>query len=318
MTVALCFNELSLADPAADIAAARQWVDGLVQTLLALASHGANSPLLGIDGLHNLPLANDYPLAKWLNDHAVAREQRTYLRSKLTQAAPLVGGDIGGPGDETDLWDFQHAGRSAVGLGTAVRLGGLAVSILSSAQWDHPELEIRVTRLGADDKIAESAVAVRSAARPGHVDAHAGWLSDSRRTVRDFADLWARRATLFASLEFCDSVRDQLQAISPGNPAWHAIAKRLWELEDYFSGWSQGAFVPEAMPCKTTPESHATLEQYGAPRTFLCPDGQHRVFSWHCRFTPNAGRIHFLPNVATRRCIIGYIGSKLPTVGDPT
>ena len=55
-----------------------------------------------------------------------------------------------------------------------------------------------------------------------------------------------------------------------------------------------------------------------AARTFLCPDGEERLFSWHVRYTPGAGRIHFLPLGPREGCLIGYIGHKLPTVKYPT
>jgi len=65
---------------------------------------------------------------------------------------------------------------------------------------------------------------------------------------------------------------------------------------------------------KVSPESSMTLEMYGRERTFRCPDGQKRLFSWHLRLTPHAWRIHFYPDEQTKTLIIGYIGHHLPTV----
>jgi hypothetical protein len=318
LSIELCFNELSFQTPATNVADARRWIGGLTNTLLALSSRGVNVPLRGIAGLHNLPLAPDYPIAKWLNDPVVSREQRTYLRSRLTQAPVLRNEDAIRREEDTEAWDFRYKGRTAVGLGAAFRLDGLAIRVLSESDWDMGRLLIEVSRLGANDEIEDASETIRHAATTHHVNEHANWITNSRRTVRDFTDMWDRRSSLLTSLDFCDAVQKQLEGISPGDPRWHAIMKRLWELEDYFSGWADGSFSPSEIACKTTPEHQTTLDQYSECRTFLCPDGEHRVFSWHCRFTPNAGRIYFIPNENTRRGIVGYIGTHLPTVKYPT
>lgn len=318
MATALCFNELSFQTPAASVSDARLWIGLLTDTLLAFSSQGVNVPLRGIAGLHNLPLAGDYPIAKWLNDPLVSREHRTYLRNRLTQAPALRNEDALQSVDDAEVWEFRFNGQLAIGLGAAFRLDGIAVSVLSASAWDTSQVSVKVSRLGEDEAVVDASELIRHAATPRHVDDHAGWISDSRRTLRDFHDLWDRRTILFPSLDFCESVRKQLEGISPGNPDWHAILKRLWALQDYFSNWATGPFSPDEIACKTTPESRTTLDQFSSCRTFVCPDGVSRVFSWHCRFTPNAGRLYFFPVEATRRGIIGYIGSHLPTVNYPT
>ncbi len=318
MAITLSFNELSFQSSARSVSDARRWIGGLTDTLLALKSHGITVPLRGIAGLHILPLAGDYPIAKWLNDPAVSREYRTYLRSRLTQAPTLRSEDALQSEDDLDIWEFRFNGQSAIGLGAAYRLDGIAVSFLSDSIWDASRLAVEVSRLGAEEEVVEASETIRHAATPRHIHDHADWIADSRRTVRDFHDMWDRRTILFPSLDFCDSVKSQLEGISPGNPHWHAILKRLWALEDYFSGWAAGPFSPDKIAGRTTQESRATLDRFSLCRTFLCPDGAPRVFSWHCRFTPNSGRIYFFPVEVTRRGIIGYIGPHLPTVNYPT
>jgi hypothetical protein len=318
VAIAICFNELSFQAPAASVSDARLWISGLTDTLLAFASQGVTVPLRGIAGLHNLPLAENYPIAKWLNDPVVSREHRTYLRNRLAQAPTLRNEDALQSEDDTEVWEFRFNGQSAIGLAAAFRLDGIAVSFLSDTVWDTSRLAIEVSRLGMDEEVVEARETIRHAATPRHIDDHAGWISDFRRTVRDFHDMWDRRTILFPSLDFCDSVKKQLEGISPGNPHWHAILKRLWALEDYFSVWTAGPFLADEIACKTSPESQVTLDQFSSCRTFLCPDDVPRVFSWHCRFTPNAGRLYFFPVEATRRGIVGYIGPHLPTVNYPT
>jgi hypothetical protein len=94
--------------------------------------------------------------------------------------------------------------------------------------------------------------------------------------------------------------------------------KHLWELQRYAQDWKSGPFDSDQIQCQTSVESTSTLTQYGAERTFVYPDGQRRVFSWHSKITHNAWRIHFYPSAETRSIIIGYIGRHLPTVNKPT
>src|SRR5579859_5192650 len=98
-----------------------------------------------------------------------------------------------------------------------------------------------------------------------------------------------------------------------GDPRLLSILKRLYELEDYCNGWQHGPFDHTKIN-KATPESPDTLEVYGSERTFLCYDGEFRVFSWHIRLTPGPWRIHFFPLPEEKKLIIGYIGHHLNTV----
>lgn len=54
---------------------------------------------------------------------------------------------------------------------------------------------------------------------------------------------------------------------------------------------------------------------YGHARTFLCPDGERRVFSWHSKINYEKWRVHFIDFPATRRVLIGYVGKHLPLAG---
>jgi hypothetical protein len=316
MTVPLTLNELSLESEAPDAGVARARMAALIELLLSLARLGVREPLRTSWPLDGLMLAPDYPVSQWLNDRAVDREARGYWRSLISRAPRLRREDLHALDEEG--WECRHEGRLALGLGAAYRLNGLAVSLASADGWATPWVPVTITRLLDDGNLDDTTHRVEHASTNEHLVVHQPWLQHSLRTVRDWNDLWTRRAELFPSLVFCQSVYDQTISLSPGSDAWHAIRKRLWELEEYFSSWTHGPFEPARLPCKTTQESQATLREHSKERTFLCPDGVHRVFSWHVRFTPGAGRIHFFPDFVSFTGIIGYIGEHLPTVKDPT
>ena len=144
----------------------------------------------------------------------------------------------------------------------------------------------------------------------------AKWRNDHE--VDSGSDLWKRREELFPSLQFCETAGEQIQALPSGNPMLRPIMKRLSEFENFCKNWHEGPFDPQEITGRVTLESQVTLERFGQERTFRCPDGNERIFSWHARLTPGAWRVYFYPLEDKRQLIIGYFGSHLQTVSDPT
>ena len=107
---------------------------------------------------------------------------------------------------------------------------------------------------------------------------------------------------------------NQLFQLSANDTNWNYIVKHLWELQRYADTWSEGAFNPDYIQLPTSVESNVTLTQYGAERTFVSPDGENRVFSWHSKINWSGWRIYFYPDTVKRVVIVGYIGKHLSTV----
>jgi hypothetical protein len=107
-------------------------------------------------------------------------------------------------------------------------------------------------------------------------------------------------------------VEGQLKKDVDGNaPRFKAVLRGLSELESYCANWAGGGFDIHAFQ-NASGESSATLNMYEAERTFMCPDGNYRVFSWHLK-RADFTRIHFFDQPQTRRIIVGYVGKHLPT-----
>jgi len=314
----MVLNELSIQSPASDIQTAQQWMSNLLRTIRAATKKGVNRVLRTHRDFHATILAPSYLLAQWRNDRNVDREERRYFQTLITKSPFLADLDAPEIEDKLGLCEFTHGGDEAEGLGHAYLLEALAVSVSSESRWEFSLLELKIQQLGDDGNLTIDIVKIIHASQPGHIVEHDEWIRNRLRDgVANGTDLWNRRCELFPSLGFCENVSKQMQQLGNGDPMLRPVVKRLFELEDYCKSWHEGPFKPDDIPTKVTPESQATLQQFGRERTFLCPDGQERIFSWHARITPGAWRIHFYPEEVMKKIIIGYIGRHLRTVRNP-
>jgi hypothetical protein len=314
MTLDMILNELSLQTPAPNILVARQWMSSFIQTILSIKSQaGGQASLRTQYEFHSTLLASDYPLKRWLNDSEVDREERRFIKTLATKSPfsqDIANLEVQEIESNVAACEFRYQGKLAIGLGIAFTLDTIAVSLLSDNCWNCSHLNLDVVSIDADD---ENVLVVRHTSRKEHLQDHIEWIKGIiQDDLIDGAALWDKRGELFPNLQFCDSVKKQLENLRIGNSMLPPIRKKLFELQNYSESWLVGGFNSELIGCKATPESETTLKKYSQERIFLCPDGQNRIFSWHVRLTPLPWRIHFYPE-CQRIIIIGYIGSHLPT-----
>ncbi len=146
MAVEMVLNDLSLLSPVGERGAARKLMTELIDVLSTAVISGVKT-LRTQNNLYNLVLSPDYPVASWLNDNQVEREERSFLRTLGTKT-PLLA-EITNPTvqEEQSLADFKHEGESAYALGIAYLLNALAISFHSETRWDCDSLDLEVTRL---------------------------------------------------------------------------------------------------------------------------------------------------------------------------
>jgi hypothetical protein len=318
MAIDIVVNELSMQTPASDQNIARAIMSEFVQTLRQAQSEGIRGKLSTASDFHATLLAPDYYLVQWLNDRQVNRDERSFLLQRATSTPFLQ--DRPETASEALTYEFRFGADRAEGCGIAYLLDGLAVSLRSKPCWEASRLEIIVQQMDSEGNIAEDMVQITHACCPDHVQENRPWIQNRIRTnITDGNDMWQRRSELFPSLTFCDSVGAQMIALDHGIPMLQPVASKLFDLEMFCSGWTAGPFMREAIPGNVSPESAQTLERFGGERTFLCPDGEKRLFSWHLKINTPPWRIHFrFDNASPGRLLIGYIGRHLPTVNDPT
>jgi len=289
----------------------------LISTIRASVRCGVARVLRSHLDINGLTLAPNYLVAQWRNDHVVDLEARRYITS-LAAKSPLLK-------DITDtrlldailLSDCICDGQRAAGLSLAWQADNLGISFNSHERWQKSLLNVKVQWLTEDDKIETSEETVRHASLQAHIAENDQWIKQRiAQKITSGAELWEYKASAFMGLSFCDALKSQFEGLEKTMIA--PIVKRLMELDTYARNWNSGSFDPSRIPTKVTPESDGTLRTYNRERTFLCPDGVMRIFSWHVRLTPGAWRIHFYPMPETRQILVGYIGPKLPTLASPT
>lgn len=323
MSLDIVLNELSLqpAPVAATERMAKQLMATFVHTLLTATRLGLNRTLLTHQDINYIDISAGYPIARWRNDLEVDIEARRYFRTLATKAPYIDSVDDPEKRERLQLRQVNYDGRTAQGLGCALILDTLSVSLASRQDWGAHRLRVTVERLEDDGNLVEDFDEVAHACSPVHVEQNRSWLEERQKSeVFQGKELWQQRGSLFRSLEFCAGVEDSIVGLGSSDELFLQIRKKLFQLEMFCQEWTEGPFDETRIPFKVTPESKPTLDtkKYRAMRTILCPDGTRRVFSWHGRLTPGNWRIFLFPLESTRRLIVGYIGEKLPTVEYPT
>lgn len=309
MNLVLAWNELAETSRAPNKLIARMRMDGFVDTFAALrarVSRYVAKPVLRCrTPLDEVELAVDYRIANWRND--TDRTRRMLFLALATASPFLLSAEEGGSSDQFGS-EAMYAGIRAEGLHSAWVWSGLGLSLASEPCWDVAHLQVEINQL---DPASVFAASVRHASTPGHVLEHEHWLeSQARESVSSADDLWLRRDQLFPHLDFCPEVEKTLLTFDAGSPHLRQILLRLFELERAFASWNRSPVHPAFVTSKCTPETPQTLLEEANDHTAVCPSGEQRLFSWHVRFTPGAGRIFFDGDTNTGRGLVGIIVRK--------
>jgi hypothetical protein len=315
MGLEMVLNDLSLLPLAENKWAARERMEKLVSTLQAATKLGAERILRTDRDIHGMDLAPGYSIALWRNDSEVDKETRQYFKRLITKAPYLEDVDDLKVLETYYSSDFFHEQQKAVGLGMAFLLDALAISFHSHSVWEMSLLQLSLEQLLEDGTVDSDIVLINHACFREHVLEHRDWISKRIQIeVESGTDLCTYYEMLYPHLQFCTSAITQMQALPRGDIHLRQIMKHLLDLNTYCETWQAGPFSAQDIPCKISVESEISLKTYKDQHTFLCPDGEKRVFSWHCRVTPEPWRTYFYPLEPDHTVIIGYIGKHLPTV----
>ena len=172
MPVEIVLNDISLPTPMRDKGKARSLMSELIGVLSTAWTYGVKT-LRTQDNLYNLLLANNYPVASWLNDREVAREEQSFMRRQLDIKTPLLADVSTNIHDQDALSEFRYQGVEARAIGIAYLIDALAVSFLSESKWDVDTLDIEI---GSLDEVSEELItrteSIIHASRRDHILKH--------------------------------------------------------------------------------------------------------------------------------------------------
>ncbi len=192
----MVLNELSLCTPASDVITARQWMSQLVLTLRQATTTGVKRILRTSNEINSLEIAPDYPIARWRNDSEVDREERRFFRT-LTNKAPFCNDVAEDYKDQFDLSQVWFEEQEAQGLGFALIIDGLAISLNSDTKWNCSQLKLKFRRFNEHDELIDDQVKNVHASCKNHVKEHTVWIKNRiHSTINNGKELWNRQQEL--------------------------------------------------------------------------------------------------------------------------
>jgi hypothetical protein len=105
-------------------------------------------------------------------------------------------------------------------------LDNLAISFDSDTKWNSSLLDLEFTCLDENEELIDTQIKVNHASLEIHIEEHEDWFKQRiKLAINDGKELWNRRGELFPDLEFCESVRKQLEDIRTGQLELQPVVK---------------------------------------------------------------------------------------------
>lgn len=307
------FNELSIPSLNAPVEVAKLFSD-LAESYKKGRTYGIREIKIKSTFLEH-QFCPSYTFNSWMTSPDTDQDIRTLLVSVLTTSpfADDIFNDF--ERHHNGVVEFRYGNTPVSGLGLASNLAFDTVTFsFLSENWQATEYPLDLVSI-EENEDGESVEIVTSGESKNifsdkSAEKHKEFIEAKiKTTVQSARFLWLNKATLFPNLDFCIHVEEQLVKFENG-PEFHHIINRLFELQDFLNSWDGTPIKPADFKTKVTPESDTRLAKFKSTLTYTCPDGQSRLFSWHSRFTPGAGRVHFFPLEQSRKFVIGNIANQ--------
>lgn len=266
-------------------------------------------------GISNVRMANEVmekailPGQSWSrvlnNESVIDKDLKSVLIAKLCTLEPVDQLE-----DKYNAWLFFYDKMTCKGLGWASEVleNTLALGFRQKDAWDNESCDVDICLLDEEGEEQQLTSKCKHVVSPAGIEKYRDFLVQKMNIPTNGKVLAIRSAKLFPHLVFSEQASNQLKRMKDSA----VIQQIYWRLSDLerVAANSTSSVSPDKFRYKTTPESEtrSRLSQL----KILFSDGETRLCSWHSRFTPGAGRIHFCPDESKQIFYIGYIGEKIP------
>lgn len=315
MPLEMFLNELSMLDGNIDEASARQHFKEFVGAVRAISKIDRNAVFNADISVNAMKVGENFSVAS-LRNHSACVEESQFLkalqgRSPFEKVVDQLGRRRSEEFDYRIASDGPWNDQIASGLGLAHLYSGLGISFASHEFWKQGSIPLKLNTLDEQSgDIETSAVTALNCYSAEQSEMFRRFAEERLAFPRDGAETWDRRAELFPNLVFIPRVKSQLCALLKGERVFDAVYVRLREIDRSVGDWRESESGHPTWPFRVRPESGTRIAE--GLVTFQTEDGVHRIFSDHCDFTPDEGRIHFiLESQPARSALIGHVGRKL-------
>jgi hypothetical protein len=262
---------------------------------------------------HKIILMENYSLQRWISEGSydnlktlllgVSRrpfidESRSDLMFRFSSAIVKVS-------QEDEVLE------STTGFLGAYLAGSLTLSFSHNLFWARDHVEIQVFE-NSVFFATESVINIYSEDQKERLDIEPIKRSYIKREATDIDIFIEKIKEYFPGLIFCENAKTQLSRISTGDMRFNNLLNKLIRLDLHASRWKIGQFDFKTMGIDCSPDTQQRINQTIQKRTFVCPDGETRIFSLHCKWSIGSDevRLYFFPEPIKRKLFIGYIGNK--------
>lgn len=216
------------------------------------------------------------------------------------------------------IQDVHNVTSMTIGAESCYGLGLASEFLMNSAtisfphkDWNNDKYTVTIKFLDEEVEEFEIESNTNNISQKEQCETHRDFLSmQLKKDVRSGKELWTKCDELFPNIKFCENVYSQIKGIKGCSKELNQILNRLFDLQRVAASINNPINGSE-FRYHTTPESESRINKLSKKLSFKCPDGEERLFSWHSRYTPGAGRIHFFPIENEKIFYVGYIGDKI-------
>lgn len=298
------FNELSFT-PYATRERVKEGLQELITCLKQLDQFGIKN-VMRSNMIDNQCLIGNESYLRMLNDEKlIDKDMKSVLINRMETLEP-----------EDELENrylalfMKHNSQNCKGLGWASNeLENIVALSLHPEIWNRTYYNVELTLL--DEEAVEYRVntTTRNIAAPSHINIHHDFLSSCRSIPHNGKILSNILGELCPNLVFSQTAVSQIRE----QKSEDTVAQIYFRLQgmQHVAACCDQHCCPTDFSTKASPESDTRKKQFASKLTFEFGSGKSYLCSWHLRFTPGAGRIHFFHDPSEKKIYVGYIGVKI-------